>query len=58
MDQLTLGHLWLRSVVGAGPVTSAWQPDPFGHSSTAAYIFRMSGFDFYAFGDEKTRDPP
>lgn len=43
VDQLTLGHLWLRSVVGSGPVTSAWQPDPFGHSSTAAYIFRMSG---------------
>lgn len=58
VDQLTLGHLWLKSVVGAPPVRSAWQPDPFGHSSTAAYVFRLSGFDFYAFGRGATEGDP
>ena len=58
IDNLALGHLWLRSVVGSGAVTSAWQPDPFGHSATAAYIFRIAGFDFYAFGRGATEGDP
>lgn len=35
MDQTTLGHLWLKEQLGVVPQT-AWQLDPFGHSSTQA----------------------
>ena len=59
VDNLCLGHLWLKSVLEYdnspwSAVRTAWQPDPFGHSSTAAYLFRMSGFDFYGFGRGET----
>ena len=49
---------WARFLDHAGAVKTAWQPDPFGHSSTAAYIFRASGFDFYAFGRGCTEGDP
>ena len=63
VDNLCLGHLWLKSVVDYDnspwkAVKSAWQPDPFGHSSSAAYLFRMSGFDFYGFGRGETEGDP
>ena len=63
VDNLCLGHLWLKSVVeyDSSPwsaVRTAWQPDPFGHSSTAAYLFKQSGFDFYGFGRGETEGDP
>jgi lysosomal alpha-mannosidase len=63
VDNLCLGHLWLKSVVNYddspwSAVKTAWQPDPFGHSSTAAYLFRMAGFDFYGFGRGETEGDP
>lgn len=63
VDNLCLGHLWLKSVVNYddspwSAVKTAWQPDPFGHSSTAAYLFREAGFDFYGFGRGETEGDP
>lgn len=63
VDNLCLGHLWLKSAIeyDSSPwsaVKTAWQPDPFGHSSTAAYLFRMAGFDFYGFGRGETEGDP
>ena len=39
IDQLTLGHLWAAATLGAPPVTTAWQADPFGHSTSQAFIY-------------------
>ncbi|XP_039613919.1 alpha-mannosidase 2 [Polypterus senegalus] len=43
IDQLLEGHQWLEKNLGVKPVTG-WAVDPFGHSSTMAYILKRSGF--------------
>lgn len=44
-DQLTLGHLFVQSVLGHAPVRVGWSADPFGHGSTMAYISALSAYD-------------
>lgn len=44
LDQLIEGHQWLRSNLGLTEVpTNGWSVDPFGHSSSWAYILRKAG---------------
>nr|XP_006627077.1 PREDICTED: alpha-mannosidase 2 [Lepisosteus oculatus]XP_015193543.1 PREDICTED: alpha-mannosidase 2 [Lepisosteus oculatus] len=43
IDQLLEGHQWLEKNLGVKPMTS-WAVDPFGHSSTMAYILKRAGF--------------
>lgn len=42
IDQLIEGHNWLKTTLNIEP-THAWSVDPFGHSSTFAYILKSSG---------------
>lgn len=42
IDQLLEGHQWLERNVGVKPKTG-WAVDPFGHSSTQAYILKQAG---------------
>ncbi|KAG9281825.1 alpha-mannosidase 2 [Astyanax mexicanus] len=42
IDQLLEGHQWLEKNVGVKPRTG-WAVDPFGHSSTQAYILKQAG---------------
>ncbi|XP_060596328.1 alpha-mannosidase 2-like [Ruditapes philippinarum] len=44
LDQLIEGHQWLSQTLGVKP-TSGWAIDPFGHSSTMAYMLGQSGFN-------------
>ncbi len=50
VDQMTLGHLWAQSAVGSAPITTAWQADPFGHSSGMAFLYTRMVMDGYTFG--------
>ncbi|XP_054797324.1 alpha-mannosidase 2-like isoform X2 [Prosopis cineraria] len=43
-DEMTEGNLWLNDTIGFVPKNS-WAIDPFGYSSTMAYILRRMGFD-------------
>lgn len=44
VDQLIEGHQWLRTALGMTDVpTNGWSIDPFGHSSSWAYILRKAG---------------
>ncbi|XP_072528782.1 alpha-mannosidase 2 [Salminus brasiliensis] len=42
IDQLIEGHQWLEKNVGVRPRTG-WAVDPFGHSSTQAYLLKQAG---------------
>lgn len=44
MHQITEGNLWLNDTVGVVPKNS-WAIDPFGYSSTMAYLLRRMGFE-------------
>lgn len=44
IDQLMEGHQWLNSTLGVKP-RSGWAIDPFGYSSTMAYLLKNVGFD-------------
>ncbi|KAK4281060.1 hypothetical protein QN277_012599 [Acacia crassicarpa] len=44
IEQMTEGNLWLKDTTGFVPKNS-WAIDPFGYSSTMAYILRRMGFD-------------
>ena len=50
VDQMTLGHLWAASALGAPPVTTAWQADPFGHSSAFAFLVAGTAADGLVLG--------
>lgn len=50
IDQTTLGHSWSASALGAPRATTAWQADPFGHSTTQAAFFAASALDLFTFG--------
>lgn len=50
IDQMTLGHLWAQSAMGSPPITTAWQADPFGHSSTFAALVTDMVMDGFTFG--------
>jgi len=42
IDQLTEGHQWLHDHLGIIP-NSSWSVDPFGHSGTMPYLWRLAG---------------
>lgn len=50
IDQVTLGHLWVASAMLSPPVTTAWQADPFGHSTGFAYLSSLQALDGFTFG--------
>lgn len=50
IDQTTLGHLWAASALGAPRPTTAYQADPFGHSTTQAAFFAASALDLATYG--------
>ncbi|XP_067941303.1 alpha-mannosidase 2x-like [Watersipora subatra] len=44
IDQLIEGHAWVKENIGmTGRPLSGWSIDPFGHSSTMAYILKEAG---------------
>ncbi|KAM6222533.1 alpha-mannosidase 2 [Rhynchocyon petersi] len=43
IDQMIEGHQWLEKNLGVKP-RSGWAVDPFGHSSTMAYLLNRAGF--------------
>jgi hypothetical protein len=50
IEQQTLGHMWLRSVLGHPPVRVGYSADPFGHSNTFAYITALNAYDAHILG--------
>ncbi|QCD94971.1 alpha-mannosidase 2 isoform X1 [Vigna unguiculata] len=44
IEQVTEGNMWLNDTIGFVPKNS-WAIDPFGYSSTMAYLLRRMGFD-------------
>ena len=44
LQSLTEGQKWLKTTFNVTPVSS-WSIDPFGYSSTSAYILKKSGFE-------------
>lgn len=44
LDQLIEGNQWLNSTIGFTP-KSGWAVDPFGYSSTMAYLLKRSNFN-------------
>ncbi|KAL2505094.1 Alpha-mannosidase 2 [Abeliophyllum distichum] len=44
IEQITEGNMWLNETVGVIPKNS-WSIDPFGYSSTMAYLLRRMGFE-------------
>ena len=50
IDQTTLGHLWATSALGAPRPKTAYQADPFGHSTTQAAFFAATALDLASYG--------
>ncbi|WCJ20886.1 Alpha-mannosidase 2 [Euphorbia peplus] len=44
IEQITEGNMWLNETIGVVPKNS-WAIDPFGYSSTMAYLLRRMGFE-------------
>ncbi|XP_019058935.1 PREDICTED: alpha-mannosidase 2 [Tarenaya hassleriana] len=44
IEQITEGNMWLNDTIGIIPKNS-WAIDPFGYSSTMAYLLRRMGFE-------------
>jgi hypothetical protein len=44
INQLTLGHTWLKQHLNVSPQRVGWQLDPFGYSSVMASLFHKMGF--------------
>ncbi|RAL40093.1 hypothetical protein DM860_008233 [Cuscuta australis] len=44
IEQITEGNMWLNETCGVVP-KNAWAIDPFGYSSTMAYLLRRMGFE-------------
>ncbi|CAN1153296.1 Alpha-mannosidase 2 [Linum perenne] len=44
IEQITEGNIWLNDTIGIIPKNS-WAIDPFGYSSTMAYLLRRMGFE-------------
>ncbi|KAG4914521.1 hypothetical protein JHK87_052078 [Glycine soja] len=44
IEQIAEGNMWLNDTIGFVPKNS-WAIDPFGYSSTMAYLLRRMGFD-------------
>ena len=50
LDERTLGHAFLSSVLGHAPVRVGYSADPFGHASTAAYLAALNAYDAHVLG--------
>jgi hypothetical protein len=50
VDGAALGHLFLSSVLGHAPVRVGWSADPFGHSSTAAFLASLNAYNAHVLG--------
>lgn len=48
--QLETGHAYLRDELGIDHVSTAWQLDPFGHSSLTPALFEKFGFENLVMG--------
>ena len=44
--QMVAGHRFFKNVLGVTNITTAWQLDPFGHSSLTPALFEKMGFKY------------
>jgi len=50
IDQQSLGHAFLSSVLGHAPVRIGYSADPFGHSSSMGYIQSLNAYNVHILG--------
>lgn len=50
IDEQTLGHAFLTSVLGHAPIRIGYSADPFGHSSSYAFIQSLNAYDVHILG--------
>ena len=50
IDERTLGHAFLASVLGHKPVRVGYSADPFGHSASSAYLAALNAYDAHVLG--------
>lgn len=58
VDQQTLGHLWLTSVLNHAPIRVGWSADPFGHSNTMAFLNNLNAYDAHVLGRPMSPQDP
>ena len=50
IDEQTLGHAFLTSVLGHAPIRVGYSADPFGHSASYAYLNALNAYDVHILG--------